>query len=70
MLRTDRHKLVTYHGDGKLGGELYDLAEDPEELTNLWHQRDHDGLRLELTATLVDALVETENRSAPREAPW
>lgn len=34
MVRTDRHKLV-FHEDGLLPGQLFDLAEDPNEDVNL-----------------------------------
>ena len=34
MIRTRRHKLVTYHGHGL--GELFDLEEDPGEFVNRW----------------------------------
>lgn len=35
MLRTERYKLVVYHGHEV--GELYDLEQDPDEFHNLWH---------------------------------
>lgn len=74
MYRTDRYKLVVWHGEpatgAKRSGELYDLIEDPDELENLWGAPDRLGLRAELYAELVDSLVSLEDRSAPREAPW
>ncbi|GAB3433866.1 alkaline phosphatase family protein [Flindersiella endophytica] len=73
MLRHDRWKLVVHHG-GATGrehtGELYDLADDPNELTNLWPDREHRETRLDLYERLLDALVATEDRSASREAYW
>lgn len=52
MLRHDRWKLVVHHG-APAGlrdrtGELYDLQNDPNELTNLWDDTAHRETRLEL----------------------
>lgn len=69
MLREERYKLVVYHGDGD-EGELYDLERDPQELTNLWPDPDHAGVRLRLMGLLLNALVATEDRTAPREAAF
>jgi hypothetical protein len=43
MVRTDRHKLVAFHGEAL--GELYDLEVDPAETTNLWTSAPHAPLR-------------------------
>ena len=52
-LATDRHRLSIYPGTDD--GELFDLEHDPDELTNLWYDPTHAGLRLELAARLLDA---------------
>lgn len=74
MLRTGNHKLVVQHGAPATTrprtGELYDLAADPRELTNLWDDAGSSDIRIELERMLLDVLVATENRSAPREAHW
>ncbi|HEY6738356.1 MAG TPA: sulfatase-like hydrolase/transferase [Actinopolymorphaceae bacterium] len=74
MLRYGDHKLVVHHGSPASArertGELYDLAADPQELTNLWNSPDHVDLRLALQEKLLDVLVETEDRSERREAFW
>jgi arylsulfatase A-like enzyme len=71
MLRRAHHKLVVYYGrpatDRPRTGELYDLESDPQELNNLWDDRRHAALRLELQELLLDVLVSTEDRSQPRE---
>ncbi len=69
MLRTDRHKLVVYHGDPRYG-ELYDLDLDPQERVNEWSDPGASITRLDLTGRMLDALVATEDRSTPRDAPW
>ncbi|MGH3728559.1 MAG: sulfatase-like hydrolase/transferase [Micromonosporaceae bacterium] len=78
MLRRDepghRWKLVVHHGSPATGrdrtGELYDLAADPTELRNLWHDPAHQATRAELQSYLMDLMVATENRTQPRDASW
>ncbi len=55
MIRTRRHKLVNYHGDGV--GELFDMEKDPGEFSNLWDKPKHAKTRLELTERSFDALA-------------
>jgi arylsulfatase len=55
MLRTDRYKLVVYHGQAI--GELYDLQEDPGEFHNLWEDPAAQPLKLELLKCLFDAVM-------------
>jgi len=54
-LLTPRHRL-TLHAD-EPWGELYDLAEDPLELRNLWSEPQADALRGELTLALARAMM-------------
>ena len=74
MVRRGPYKLVTHHGapaSGRpRGGELYDLAVDPDELTNLYDDPAHRELRQEMSELTTDVLVGTEDRHAVREAPW
>lgn len=74
MYRTDRHKLVVWHGEpatsAARSGELYDLAEDPDELHNLWDREEHLRTQSDLYAQLADVVVSLEDRRAPRVAPW
>ena len=53
MIRTDRHKLVVYHGHEP--GELFDLAQDPDEYTNLWDSPAHMEIKLDLMKRAFDA---------------
>jgi arylsulfatase A-like enzyme len=55
MYRTDRHKLVVYHGHNL--GELYDLDEDPWEFDNLWDDPAHEKLKSELIFASFDSHV-------------
>ena len=64
---TDRYRLSLY--DGVPWGELYDLREDPDELVNRWDDRALAGVRAELTARLLDEVMQTESRLPPRVAP-
>ena len=74
MLRHDRWKLVVHHGAPASGrartGELYDLATDPDELTNLWEDGAARQARADLQEKLLDVLVAAEDRSNPRLAHW
>jgi arylsulfatase len=66
-------KMVVYHSSGPAGGptgELYDLRDDPDELTNRWHDPGYQAMKAEAMAALVDAFVTTEDRSSPRIARW
>jgi arylsulfatase len=55
MIRTDRHKLVIYHGLDV--GELFDLSEDPDEYNNLWDSDSHQPIKWELMKRAFDATV-------------
>jgi hypothetical protein len=74
MVRDDRHKIVVLHDWWQNGsqpeGELYDLLNDPEELTNLWDHPEYSSVRSNLYARVIEALVAAENRSSVRAAPW
>lgn len=74
MLRLDRYKLVVHHGSPASSrertGELYDLEADPQELMNLWGERDQRETRAWLQESLIDIGVAIEDRSARRVAVW
>ncbi len=52
MIRTERFKLVVYHGHDL--GELFDLENDPGEFENLWDEPKYGDIRFELMKTLLD----------------
>jgi len=58
-LRGRRFKLVHYPGQPY--GELYDLADDPGEVRNLYDSPSHRGKREEMTRLLVDHLIASES---------
>ena len=66
-IRTPRHKLTLYAHQSY--GELYDLAEDPDEFVNLWDAPGYATVRCELTAQLVDLLTDSQGRLPPRLVP-
>ena len=68
MLRTERHKLVAVHGRDE--GELYDLAEDPQETTNLWLEPALQTVKVDMLKRLCDHMAETVDPLPPREGPW
>jgi len=56
---------MTYYA-GKDYGELYDLKKDPEELYNLWDDKNYKNIRDGLIKKLLDTLIETEDIKNPR----
>ena len=61
-IRTKTHKLIYYYGCNYDGGyqtppgwELYDLAKDPHETTNLFHDPAHAALAARLKQQLAEA---------------
>ena len=52
MIRTDRYKLVVYHGHES--GELFDLEKDPGEFNNLWSDSDCNEIRFDLMKAMLD----------------
>jgi len=71
MLRHGDWKLIVWHGEPACGsardGELYNLATDPAELHNLFHDI---AYRDKMKTLLLDAMESTEDRTAPRVRDW
>ena len=61
-LITERYRLTMYAGESY--GELYDLRDDPGERVNLWN--DNRRLRDELRLTLLDRIVENQDKLPPK----
>lgn len=61
-----RHKLTLYRDQP--WGELFDLAEDPDERNNLFNDPAHAGLRAELTHAFLNAELAREPTRYPRIA--
>ena len=59
----------TYY-PGKEYGELYDLEKDPHEFVNLWNDPKLDNIKRELTATLLDRIVQTRDPLPIRKKPY
>ncbi|HAA75429.1 TPA: hypothetical protein DCE37_09940 [Candidatus Latescibacteria bacterium] len=58
MLITEDWKLLHY-GSAPYG-ELYDVKNDPEDITNLWDSLDHQDLKQRLINRLLEVLVDDE----------
>ena len=63
-VRTDRYKLIRYHGIWDTN-EFYDLENDPWETTNLIASPEHQSLIKELTTEIYDWLEETNGMNIP-----
>ena len=74
MLRHRQWKLIVWHGQPATGsardGELYNLADDPGELNNLFHNPEYADIRRRMKGFLLDVMAETEDRSEPQSRPW
>ena len=57
MVRGERYKINVFHGQEL--GELYDLEEDPGELTNLWDRPDHLGVKAAMLKRVCDRMAQT-----------
>tara|TARA_B100000676_G_scaffold277171_1_gene298622 strand:+ start:442 stop:1989 length:1548 start_codon:yes stop_codon:yes gene_type:complete len=68
MYRTNTHKMIVYHGTDQ--GELYDLENDPDEFTNLWHHAETTSLKTELLKATFDASVFTMDPTPLRDGPF
>jgi choline-sulfatase len=68
MIRTERYKLVAYHGLNE--GELYDLEKDPDEYHNLWHNPDYTSLKLDMMSRLCDRMAWTVDPLPLRQSSW
>ena len=58
---TDKWRLSVWEGSD--WGELYNLAEDPEEMTNLWSDPDHGAMRQSLLHRLLREMISLRDRS-------
>ena len=62
-IRTDRHKLIRFYGDGDFW-ELYDLRKDPDEMHNLYGQPKYEKLTQMLKANLKMLIHEYDDLEA------
>lgn len=63
-VRTDRYKLIRYHGIWDTN-EFYDLQEDPDEMNNLIASPEHQELIEKLTNDIYDWLESTDGMQVP-----
>lgn len=74
MLRHENWKLIIWHGapatSGKREGELYDLARDPHELYNLFHEPAHANVRRLMKRRMLDVMADAEDHTQARIRDW
>ncbi|MFV0332472.1 MAG: sulfatase [Tropicimonas sp.] len=63
-----RHKIAIYHDVG--AGELFDLAEDPGELNDLWDSPGHAALKADLVLRHFSAMMCRSGAGAERVADY
>ena len=65
--------LCTAYGKSHLyegtEGELYNMGEDPDQLTNLWSDPGYAGKRAELLTLLAESLPPARSPRLARKAP-
>ncbi len=69
-VRTERYKYARWTNiaaDYPYTGELYDMANDPEESRNLWHDPDYAQVRRELAELLSDRFLTSQE---PAYTSW
>ena len=64
MIFDGRHKLAVYHGHD--AGELYDLADDPDEFRNLWNAPAARDVKDRLLRRIFDATMLATDPGQPR----
>ncbi len=65
-LITDCYKITVYRNGED--GELWDLAQDPAELHNRWHDPDYAGIKCQLLHQFIQAEIQREPTRMPRIA--
>lgn len=58
---TDNYRMSLREGEN--WNELYDLADDPHEITNLYYSQSHQSLRNSLTDTMLRRIIELQDRA-------
>ncbi|MEO9650741.1 MAG: sulfatase-like hydrolase/transferase [Roseobacter sp.] len=74
MVRYENWKLILWHGapacDARRDGELYNLADDPDEVHNLYHAVEFARQRRRMKDIMLMAMNEAEDRTHPRLRPY
>jgi arylsulfatase A-like enzyme len=68
MVRSREYKIVSYHSENS--GELYDLANDPNETVNLWYNKTYSDIKCDMLAKLTDRMAWTIDPLPYRSAPF
>lgn len=58
---TDQYRMSLREGED--WNELYDLSEDPHELTNVYSNDSHKEIRSQLTTTMLKRMIELQDRA-------
>ncbi|MEP5152924.1 sulfatase-like hydrolase/transferase [Planktotalea sp.] len=74
MVRFEDWKLIVWHSDPACGtqrdGELYDLANDPNELHNLFHNQSYASQRRMMKNVMLSAMMDSEDHTAPKSRQY
>ncbi|TMR24911.1 DUF4976 domain-containing protein [Nonomuraea turkmeniaca] len=71
MVRSERHKIVVYHGSGDgVRGELYDLDDDPGEHVNRWDDPAYLAAKTDMLQRMTDRMAMTADPLPVRDDVW
>ena len=68
MVRDQRWKLVHFVDDPS--GQLFDLAEDPEEMNNLWNSPAHEEKKQELLEAILNWRIQSDVQTREWTIDW
>lgn len=63
-LITQEYKITVY--SKRTYGELFDLRNDPEELNNLWDEKEYQKIKQEMIWKLMQKLIQNQDRTSRR----
>ena len=64
---TEKYRITIYQGYENTG-DLFDLMNDPQELKNLWYDKDYNAIRDKLIKKMFDKILDLQDRYPKKQA--
>lgn len=64
---TEKYRITIYQGYENTG-DLFDLMNDPQELKNLWYNKDYNAIRDKLIKKMFDKILDLQDRYPKKQA--